>query len=91
MAYAQGTKAWGECARSGRKMLLRDMVEDQDLPGLMVDPAWREPQHPQERPVRDIADPIALRRPAPELSIPSGEGTAAPEITFDALGNVTFV
>jgi hypothetical protein len=81
--YAAGKRAWGECQRSGRKMLLRDMIEDGRYPGLMVDPAWREDKHPSEEPLTDIDDPIALRNPAPELSKPAGEGEAAPELTFD--------
>lgn len=45
-------------------MLLKDMVQDQ-LTGLLVDPAWNEP--PLMRPPTDIIDGIALRRPAPKL------------------------
>lgn len=67
--YARGTKAWGECARSGRKMLLRDMVFDGQYPNLRVDPAWFEPKHPQENLPR-LDDPVALWRPAPELLSP---------------------
>lgn len=62
--YASGKYAVGECARSGRKMKLRDMVEDGEYPGLMVDPAWRETKHPLET-LGPVDDPVALRRPAP--------------------------
>ena len=67
--YARGTSAWGECARSGRKMLLKDMVFDGYFPNLRVDPDWFEDRHPQERLVK-VDDPVALFRPAPELLDP---------------------
>lgn len=63
--YARGHAAWGECARSGRRMLLRDMVFDGQFPNLRVDPAWFEPKHPQEQ-LKRVDDPVALWRPAPE-------------------------
>lgn len=62
--YAQGRRAWGECARSGRRMLLLDMVRD-PLTDLLVDPAWAEP--PLQRPATNIIDGVALVRPAPFL------------------------
>lgn len=62
--YARGSRAWGECARSGKKMLLKNMVED-PLTHLLVDPAWAEP--PLMRPAVDIIDGTALERPAPDL------------------------
>lgn len=62
--YARGSRALGECARSGKRLLLRDMVED-PLTGLMVDPDWAEP--PLMRPPEDIYDGVALDRPAPDL------------------------
>lgn len=74
MKYARGTHAVGICARSGRKMLLRDMVSDGNLPGLMVDPSWRDIKHPQEKPV-DATDASALRRHAPDIDDDSaGDG-----------------
>ena len=63
MRYAKGRRAWGECQRSGRRMLRKDMVKDEYVKGLLVDPAWKELEHPQDKPLR-IEDPIALRRPA---------------------------
>lgn len=80
--YARGARAWGECARSGKRLLRRRMVEDGQYPGLLVAPDWREPKHPQETPP-DVDDPIALYRPAPEQSVPPGEGAAAPVLTFN--------
>lgn len=62
--YARGSRAWGECARSGQRMLLKDMVED-PLTGLMVAPDWCEP--PLMRPATDIFDGVQLERPAPDL------------------------
>lgn len=65
MKYSRGKRAWGECARSGRRMLLRDMVADGYYPDLIVDPAWRDERHPQEH-LPALSDPAALYRPAPE-------------------------
>lgn len=62
--FARGSRAWGECARSGKRMLLKDMVEDPRT-GLLVAPDWAEPLDP--RPPTDIYDGVALHRPAPDL------------------------
>lgn len=72
-SYAKGRNAVAECQRSGQKMRYRDLVEDGHVPGLLVHPDWWEPKHPQEIPVT-VDDPIALYRPAPEISIESGYG-----------------
>lgn len=66
--YARGRYAVGECARSGRKMLLKNMVSDGYYPSLIVDPAWYEGKHPQES-LPEIEDPVALWRPAPERDL----------------------
>lgn len=71
--YARGRNAVAECQRSGQKMRYRDLVEDGHIPGLLVHPDWWEPKHPQEIPVT-VTDPIALYRPAPEISVPLGHG-----------------
>lgn len=71
--YARGRNAVAECQRSGQKMRYRDLVEDGHVPGLLVHPDWWEPKHPQEIPV-EIHDPIALYRPAPEISIEADYG-----------------
>lgn len=60
-------------------MLRSKMVVDGDT-GLLVDPNWYEPKHPQETPIIKT-DAVALRRPAPEQSIPDGEGDPAPELS----------
>lgn len=70
-AYAKGKWALGECARSGRKMLLRDMIADGYYPNLIVDPVWYEPKHPQES-LPSVRDPTALFRPAPDRSFVGG-------------------
>lgn len=75
--FAKGTRAWGICARSGRKMLLRDMVWDGQYPNLKVDPAWYDPKHPQEM-LPAIEDPIALANPSPETIAPP----SAPVVTL---------
>jgi len=72
-SYAKGTHAVAECQRSGQKMRYRDLVEDGHIQGLLVHPDWWEPKHPQEIPV-EVVDPIALFRPAPEISIEAGYG-----------------
>ncbi len=74
--YAEGKYAVGECARSGRKMLLKDMVADGYYPSLMVDPAWYEAKHPQES-LPEIQDPVSLWRPAPERE----QGTTSPVLS----------
>lgn len=75
--YAKGRRAVAECQRSGQKMRYRDLVEDGHVAGLLVHPDWWEPKHPQEIPV-EVDDPIALYRPAPEISI-EGSGYGDPE------------
>lgn len=54
------------------KMRYQDLVEDGHIPGLLVHPDWYEPRHPQELPV-DASDAVSLWRPAPELSVNTGE------------------
>jgi len=73
--YAKGRHAVAECQRSGQKMRYRDLVEDGHVEGLLVHPDWWEPKHPQEIPVV-VTDPVALYRPAPEISIPTDSGDA---------------
>lgn len=81
-------RPYGECARSGKVVPLDRLVPDGHLRGLLVADDWYEPQHPQERLPR--LSPERHRIPAPELSIPAGEGTEAPAISFDASGKLTF-
>lgn len=64
--YARGSHAWGICGRSGKKMLLKEMVFDGRYPNMRVDPDWYEGKHPQEN-LAKIDDPIALWRPSPEV------------------------
>jgi len=67
--YAKGSRAWGICGRSGRKMLLKDMVFDGRYPNMRVDPEWYEDKHPQEY-MPKVEDPTALWRPSPEVIAP---------------------
>ena len=62
-AFARGSRAWGHCARTGDRVLLRDLVRD-GRTGLPVTRQARESRHPQERP-NPIYDPQALRNPSP--------------------------
>lgn len=64
--YAKGQHAWGICGRSGKKMLLKDMVFDGRYPNMRVDPDWWEDKHPQEF-LPKVEDPVALYRPSPEV------------------------
>lgn len=77
--YARGERAWGECGRSGKRVLRKDMVEDGQRRGLLVAQEWYEPRHPQER-VKNVTDAEALYKPAPDQSKPDDEGVAAPDI-----------
>lgn len=88
--YAKGRRAVAECQRSGQKMMYRDLVEDGHIEGLLVHPDWWEPKHPQEIPV-NVVDPVALYRPAPEISIEEGygdpenlDGGSTPTSSFNA-------
>lgn len=68
--YSDGKKAWGQCARTGKRMLLKDMVPDGRFPGLLVDPAAWEDKHPQETLKPLPPEPQAVRRPAPDRDRP---------------------
>ena len=81
--YAKGRKAVGVCARSGRKMLLSDMVPDGYKKGLMVDPAWRDTAHPAEKPVK-TEEGIALKKPAPDIDDDTGGAGGTLASLFDA-------
>jgi len=83
--YAKGSRAWGECRRSGKRLLLNDMVRDGQFPNLIVAPDWYEPRHPQEN-LPIVGDPVALYRPAPE-SDSAAEDT---EFRFPAVDPITY-
>lgn len=59
-------RSWGECARSGRRMHLKDMVPDGDIEGILVAPRWREPSDPQES-FTPLIDNVTVQHPAPDL------------------------
>lgn len=89
-AYAKGKWALGECRRSGRKMLLRNMVADGYYPNLIVDPEWYEPKHPQES-LPSVRDPVSLFRPAPDQDRVSAVIRLRDTVSSGySLGNVTF-
>ena len=81
-------KAWGESAIGGEKLLLRDMVLNEQY-RIWVSKADFEVRHPQEFPI-DTTE-VYPPNPASQLSIPQGEGTPAPAPVFDANGVVDFV
>lgn len=80
--YATGKYAKGECQRCGHEVPYTSLRFDGYQPNLRVCQDCWDPPHPQEEPLV-VNDPIALRHPAPRLSIPDGEGDAAPEIEAD--------
>lgn len=76
----------GECARCGLRFKVKDLIKDGQMKGLLVCHTCYDPLHPQE-----IAPTFRAERhevPAPELSIPAGEGDAAPALTFDDMGKL---
>lgn len=76
----------GECNRCGKRCQQDAMVKDGQVRGMLVCRDCYDPRHPQE-----IAPTFRSERhsiPAPELSIPDGEGDAAPALTFDELGKL---
>jgi hypothetical protein len=81
--YAVGRRAWGICARSGAKALLKDLIPDGRYPNLRVLPDWFEPKPPQEF-LPKVEDPIALYWPSPEVIA----APTAPVLTVTA-GNLT--
>lgn len=62
--YARGDRAYGYSERSDFRTPYRLLVRDGQT-GLLVTRDEYEPQHPQEFPVIDVSDPIALRDPLP--------------------------
>lgn len=58
------SQAWGQCGKSGQRMLLADMVEDGYYPGMLVHPDWYE-QPDQARQRVPLFDKESLKRPAP--------------------------
>ena len=79
--------AYGECARSGDRVALTDLVRDGQT-GMLVRSSWFEPRHPSEEMVE--LGPEEHSMPAPEISKPTDEGTAAKVMTFPG-GKLTFV
>lgn len=77
---------YGECARSGDIVPIKDLVPDGHLRGVLVSKDWWEPRHPAEDPPVIVGEKHDV--PAPELSKPPGEGVAAPALVFDELGKL---
>jgi hypothetical protein len=59
-------QTWGECAKSGKRMYLKDMVRDGYYPGLLVHPGWYEPPTEENERV-PIFDRESITNPAPIL------------------------
>lgn len=80
-----GSRVWGECMRSGRRVLREDMVRDGQNRELLVAPDEYDEYHPQLRvaPPRNTNEESRVRSPAPEivkLIAPLLTGTAEPII-----------
>lgn len=64
--YARGHRALGHCGRCGRKMLLRHLMYDGQVPDLQVCRDCWDPKHPQEF-LPDVFDPVTLYGPTGDL------------------------
>ena len=64
--YGPRDDALGICAKSGKQMRLGDMVRDGYYEGLLVDPDWYDPPHPQEK-LLPVFDPEGIQDPSPDL------------------------
>lgn len=65
--FASREDVYGECPRSGKRVLLHEMVPDGYVKGLMVHRDWYDPPHPQES-LGPIQDPISVQNPSPDLT-----------------------
>lgn len=86
--YAPRDNTLGICAKSGKQMRLGDMVEDGYYEGLMVDPAWYDPPHPQEK-LLPIFDPESVERPSPDLDSAQSEEVIVQVPVFNIETGVT--
>lgn len=64
-----GSRVWGECMRSGRRVLRSEMVRDGQNRELLVAPDEFDEYHPQLRvsPPRNLNEEARVRFPAPEI------------------------
>lgn len=69
MARYLGRGQVGICQRSGKKVKRGELVEDDQVKGLLVAKEWYEIYHPQLLPPPMRADGIARFRPAPDDSL----------------------
>lgn len=66
--YTQNDEAWGECARSGLRTPLKDLVKDGYQKGIYVRRDFYDPPHPQEK-LKPLYDPEMVRIQAPRLDV----------------------
>jgi hypothetical protein len=59
-------KAWGVCQRTDRKVPLDRIIEDGEIPGLLVDRNDADKPHPQRR-LMQIPPDLPPTRPSPPL------------------------
>lgn len=55
---------YGHCGRTSRRVRLGRLVEDGEMPGLLVERREADPEHPQKRP-KPIGPEYVIRHPAP--------------------------
>lgn len=82
--YAKGRRAYGFSERGGHRARYNMLVRDGQT-GLIVTRDEQDPRHPQETPVRDVSDPIALRQPLPNLT-----DTERLHVILPAVNPITF-
>lgn len=85
--YKVKVPQWGECARSGMRYPVDELVKDGQLKGLLVHKSEYDPKHPQE--LRVPYRPERKTSPAPEISADPNEGVEAPALSFDDTGKLT--
>lgn len=68
MKYSNPDNAYGECARSGKKTRLSDLVKDGYQKGIYVRREWYDPPQPQEK-LKPLFDAQMTRIQAPRTDI----------------------
>lgn len=68
MKYSNPDNAWGECARSGKKTRLNDLVKDGYNKEIYVRREWYDPPQPQEK-LKPLFDAQMTRIQAPRTDL----------------------
>lgn len=72
----------GYCQRTGFKLDRRDLAEDGELPGVLVEASWADPLHPQ-RFLPEVGMEMPITRPAPPQGDPRAS-TGSYSLVFTA-------